>query len=117
MRRWIACVIVTSFLISCSSGDDIPRDVIPINDMKVIMYDVMCAQELAAVTNPKDTVAARDRTFELYQQVFAIHKITKDDFFKSFHYYEANPDKISILYDSISAYADRKKREMYMRIR
>lgn len=82
------------------------------------MYDVLAAQELAqSTTDLKDTTATKNKTFELYQQVFAIHKITREQFDKSFKFYESHPDKIKILFDSVSEYGSRKKQEQYMKMR
>jgi hypothetical protein len=104
-------------LITSCSGNGMPSGIMPIDTMKYVMYDIIRAQELALMTNSKDTTAANQKTFDLYRQVFAIHKISKEDFLKSFHYYEANPDKIKTLYDSVSAFADRKRRDVYMKLR
>jgi len=115
--RTIFCITLFSLLVSCSSDDEVPRDIIPIPQMKFIMFDVITAQEAAGLTFTKDTTALKQKTFELYQQVFAIYKISRGDFFKSFHYYEANPDKIKVLYDSLTAYANRKRQELYQKLK
>lgn len=108
--------IALGLLWSCSR--DIPKDVIPIDKMKFIMYDVLYAQEAAQLSvDAKDTAATKSKTFELYDQVFAIHKITRQDFDRSFKFYEAHPDKIKILFDSVANYGNRKKSEMYMKMR
>ncbi len=111
------CLILFSFLLSCSSGDDIPKDIIPLRQMKFIVYDVLQAEELAPLMYPKDTVAAKLKTTGLFQQVFAIYKISREDFYKSFHYYEAHPDMNQILFDSLSQYANRKRQEHYQKMK
>lgn len=116
MMRYIVYAVLTCLLFSCSSNEGVPRDVIPITKMKFVMYDVFSAQELAQVNFPKDTTAAKQRTFQLFQQVFDIYKISREDFYKSFHYYEANPDKLKILTDSLNAYGNRKRQEMYKKM-
>lgn len=116
MMRYIICIVLACMLFSCSSNEDVPGDVLPITKMKFVMYDVYSAQELAIMNYPKDTTAARQRTLELFQQVFEVHKISRDDFYKSFHYYEANPDKMKILTDSLNAYGNRKRQEMYKKM-
>lgn len=116
MRYVLLCSVMCLSLWACSPG--IPRDVIPIDKMKFIMYDVLSAQEMAqSVVNAKDTTAVKNKTFELYEQVFAIHKITREDFDRSFKFYEAHPDKIKILFDSVTAFGTRKKTATYMQMR
>lgn len=117
MRGCTICILMLCLLVSCSSEDEIPTDVIPVAQMKFIMYDVLRAQEVANLTNAKDSAKAKFRAAELYQQVFTIHKVSKDDFFKSFKFYESHPDKNKILFDSVSAYANRKRQDLYMKMR
>jgi len=116
MRYLLLCSMVCLSLVSCSP--EIPKDVIPIDRMKFVMYDVLSAQEAAQLmADPKDTTATKNKTFELYDQVFAIHKISRQEFDRSFKFYESHPDKIKILFDSVTAFGNRKKNEIYMKIR
>ena len=116
IRYWLLCGVMCLLLWSCTG--DMPKNVMPIDTMKFVMYDVLSAQEMAQlIVDAKDTTATKNKTFELYQQVFAIHKITREDFDRSFKFYEAHPDKIKILFDSVTAYGNRKKNEIYMKRR
>jgi hypothetical protein len=45
----------------------------------------------------------------LYEQVFAVHKITKKQFYDSYHYYEAHPVAYKELVDSLESYANKQK--------
>jgi len=45
----------------------------------------------------------------LYEQVFAIHKLTKKEFFDSYHYYESHPVAYKELIDSLETYANKQK--------
>ena len=116
MMRYVICMALACLIFSCSSNEGVPRDIIPIPQMKFIMFDVFNAQEFAQQVFPKDTTAAKQRTFELYQELFNIYKISREDFYKSFHYYESNPDKMKILTDSLNAYGNRKRQEMYKKM-
>ena len=114
--RFVLVIVMLSALLSCSSHEDVPAGIIPVTQMKFIMFDVISAQEFALIRNPKDSNAARQKTFELCQQVFDIYKINRSDFFKSFNYYESNPDKLKILSDSLYAYGARKRQEIYLKM-
>ncbi len=99
---------------SCRSGH--PKYVIGMDSMKVYMWDMMRADEYYLEIIAKDTSAAkRKENIRLYEQVFAIHKITKGKFDSSFRYYEAHPIAFKILIDSLDAYALREKSNMYNR--
>jgi hypothetical protein len=47
----------------------------------------------------------------LYEHVFTIHHISKEDFYKSYRYYQQHPDKNKVLFDSLYAVVNRKKIE------
>jgi len=116
MKPCLFVVMVCSFFAACSS-DDVPKDVIPLEKMKLIVFDVMRSEQLASIKYSKDTAALRRTAPEFYQQVFSIYKISKDDFYKSFDYYEAHPDKEKELLDSVSAIAGRNRQEIYLKHR
>ena len=50
---------------------------------------------------------------KLYKEVFTIHHTTKDEFNKSYQFYLSRPDLSKSLFDSLSAYANRQRNEMY----
>lgn len=103
------------FFAACSSPNKIPDDVIGIDKMKLIVWDITRAGKLAEMQYSKDSVNRRLKTKELYQQVFNIYNVSKDDFYKSYKYYESHPDKNKILMDSLTAYAGRQRQELYKR--
>ena len=78
--------------------------------MKAIMWDMVCADELYAESATKDsTLKIKKDNFRLYQQVFAIHKISKNTFYSSYRYYQSHPDEYKILMDSLQAYGTLQK--------
>ncbi len=106
------CII----LAACSSGDAIPADIIPVDKMKIITWDIMRAGEYAQRKFGKDSAVIKLKTTESFQQVFKIYGISKEDYYKSFSYYESHPDKNQILFDSLSAYADRQRQQLLKKI-
>ena len=95
-------------LVSCNGGT--PKDVLPVNTMKVVMFDMLKADEWYARKLAGDTLMLRMKDdIPLYEQVFAIHKLTKKEFFDSYHYYEAHPVAYKELVDSLETYANKQK--------
>lgn len=115
MKPFILLLAIISFA-ACSSDNDIPGDIIGIDKMKVIMWDMIRAGEMAQNNFTTDTAKMAKRSKELFLQVFAIHNITKDEFYNSYHYYEAHPDKNKILLDSVSNYSNRKRMDMFNKL-
>ncbi len=109
LKRLMSAIFGFSILFSCVNKS-IPNEIIDINTMKVIMWDMIAADEIANSDIISDSsLKIITASTNNYDKVFQIHHINKDEFGKSLKYYEANPDKQKILYDSILAYANRLK--------
>ena len=52
-------------------------------------------------------------TMKLYEQVFQVHHITKDEFQKSYQFYISRPDILKVLLDSLSVQGSRRMTEVY----
>lgn len=99
-------------LVSCSSSP-VPKGILSPNKMQEIVFDLIKADEFINGFAVKDSsVNIKTRRLFLYQQVFSINQISKDDFYKSYRYYQQHPDKNKVLFDSLFAVANRKKREV-----
>ena len=101
-------LFVVVLLVACNSG--LPKNVLPVNTMKVVMFDMLKADEWYARKLVGDTLMLRVKEdIPLYEQVFAVHKLTKKEFFDSYHYYEAHPIAYKELVDSLESYANKQK--------
>jgi len=106
----ILVIIVYFLALSCSST---PKHVLPVNTMKVVMFDMLKADDWYARIIVGDTLMQRVKEdIPLYEQVFAVHKLTKKEFFDSYHYYEAHPVAYKELLDSLESYANNQKLKM-----
>lgn len=107
MKRF--AIIVLIVFVCCkkkSSGNNI----LQIEDMKTVMWDMSTADEWFNQIPPTDSLhKTRSQNILLYEQVFASHNITKKQFYNSYQYYQTRPDKMKILLDSVSAYGERIK--------
>ena len=87
-----------------------------INEMKVIVWDMLKADELYTVQQVKDsTLRIQKKNLEYYEKIFAYYKISRSTFYKSFTYYEAHPQQMKVLLDSIDQYATRERNRSFMR--
>jgi hypothetical protein len=101
-------LFVVVLLVACNSR--LPKNVLPVNTMKVVMFDMLKADEWYARKLAGDTLMLRMKDdIPLYEQVFAVHKLTKKEFFDSYHYYEAHPVSYKELVDSLESYANKQK--------
>lgn len=111
--KYLFCVMLMLALIACGTEDkEIPENVMPVDKMKLVMWDLLQAGNYATIQKEKDTSIKQFNTAYM-AQVLQLYKISKDDFFKSFDYYQTHPELNKILFDSINAYSQRKRGDLY----
>ncbi len=99
MKRIILCLFI--FVSACKSElPDIPKDVIPMDKMEIILTDMHITD---AVAETKAQLGMNERllTEEYHGQIFKNHAISREDFLKSYKFYEANPKLLNKMYDNV----------------
>lgn len=106
MKKLISFCLLLFF--SCHSA---PKNILPPSQMKSVLWDVMQADEMA------DYYAAKDSSFKTmikhvayYEAIFSIHKTNKETFVKSLNYYEAHPEKLKTILDSLQSFAEKMQK-------
>lgn len=107
-------LFIIIFIIACS-GNRLPKNIIAINDMKTIIWDLTRAGQYREIKDITDTLSRKTSVTAAFQQVFSLHKIKKDDFYNSLHYYQSNPVLNKILFDSLAAFCNRQRELLYKR--
>ncbi len=113
MRQILLLVSVFSLLLpACESKRS--NEVLPPETMEVVLQDMMRADKFLAdyVLNKDTTKKIDSESVKLYQQIFAIHQITGEQFQKSFSYYKEHPDQLRSIMDSLSRPASAAPTEM-----
>ena len=107
---WLNWLIL---LFSCTPEDQkIPDDIMSIDSMKVIIWDMTLAGEYASHQKEQDT-AVKPLNTAYFSEVLKNHHIGKSSFTKSFDFYQAHPALNKILWDSITSYGDRLRPQLY----
>lgn len=106
MRKYILLTIIL-LIESCTTSKTKPSAFIPFDSMKVILWDLFRVDAYVSKYIKADSV--KQKSIELYEKIFLIHKVDKPAFYKSCAYYLQNPDKHKILLDSIITMANRNK--------
>lgn len=102
--------MICTLLIACRSATSVPANIIKLDVMKALMWDIAQAEAYATQYVAVDTTKKlKDETLVIYQKVFTLYKTTTEDFETSLKYYEAHPPKHQILMDSLVQYATRMK--------
>lgn len=90
------------------------KEIIGVDSMKVMMWDLMRADELYQRMIIKDsTVKKRKENIRLYETVFLLHKTSKGKFDTSYKYYASNPVYFKVLIDSLDAFATRERSKVF----
>jgi len=104
--RNLLILIVAACILSCKSS--VPKDVLTPKKMQAVLWDVMQADEMTEYYSSKDSsFRGLPKHVEYYQKVFAIHKISKQDFARSLNYYENHPADLKIILDSLQKFSER----------
>lgn len=102
-------VLVFLLMASCSNRSQ-KESLLGVEEMKKVMWDMMKADEWYLRESMRDsTLKTKKENIRLYDQVFAIHGITRNQFYNSFKHYEAHPLQFKVLIDSVEQYANRER--------
>ncbi len=70
--------------------------------MEKILWDVLRADEMVDYQHLRDTsINRQEKSIQLYQQIYKLHRVTADNFKESFQYYQQNPHVLKIVLDSL----------------
>ena len=108
MNRSLILLFLALCFSSCSS-DTVPDNVLAPKKMESVLWDVIMADEVADYYVQKDSsLKTLDKHVDLYQKLFSIHKISKQQFRNSLHYYEKRPDLLKPIFDSLQKRSERQ---------
>src|ERR1700674_5346015 len=104
MRIGLLILYVSLLIAGCKSRDRIPGNVLSQKEMRPVLWDIMRADQFLAdyVFSKDSSLNRKTESIKLYQQVFAIHKISKEKFQRSFSFYKSHPSLLKVIMDSLS---------------
>ena len=85
--KWLKLLCICSLILSACSDKKMPDDVLPIDKMKSVMWDMILAGEYVKYLKEKDTTGLFDST-RYYTETLELHKTTREKFYKSYDYYK-----------------------------
>lgn len=113
MRFGVALALI-AFLVGCNSDDQVPANVIPVKRMQTIMWQLMQSDEYVNMLVTKDsTKKSSAERAKRYEEIFALNQVSQDEFKKSYQYYLQHPEITKLMFDSITAIAQRQRSELY----
>ena len=95
-------ILLFFFAAGCIRDNKIPKGILPQNEMRKILWDLIRADAYVSDFVAKDSTRnSRTASDTLYQKVFAIHSTTQEIFRKSMTFYEGRPDLLKTVMDSL----------------
>lgn len=103
MSRSFLAAGLLFFVIACKNKSAIPSNILSQKEMQAVLWDMMRADQfLNDYVFIRDTTANKVKESTLYyNQIFAIHKISADQFEKSFAFYKDHPILFRAIMDSM----------------
>ena len=95
--------IVLLLLFSCTNKTQVPKNILPPEQMQKILLDLMEADELIGKKAVDSVISDSFSRSVVYKAVFTQHKTNKDVFKKSFAFYESHPQLLKVVLDSIKS--------------
>jgi hypothetical protein len=112
MMRIIILLAGLVLMNSCDSKNKIPAGILKPDKMEAVLWDVIKAEVFTAEFIKKDSSKnATAENLKLQQEIFALHKISKADFYKSYYYYRTNTEIFKKVMDSMTVRAERNRYE------
>ena len=100
-------VLACLFLVCSCKEDSVPEDVFSEEKMGNVLYDILLADEWVDYTRMYDSSYMNfPKRAAIYDSVFQVHGITKQDYQKSMGYYEGRPDVLKEIFETIGKRAD-----------
>lgn len=93
------------FLLACSGGNEVPKDILPKKKMQAVLWDMMRAGEfLDAYVFPRDTTGMdkNAKALEWYENIYRLHQVSRAGFEKSYAWYRDHPAVMKEVLDSLS---------------
>lgn len=114
MKIIAGCCLLLCLLIQSGCRNETRSAIIPVDSMRLIMWDMMKADEWFNRKIVQDTNAIRNKEdVKLYEMVFKVHGITRERYYNSYRYYEGRPISFKRLLDSIEALSNRERIKRY----
>ena len=109
MKYFPAFFLLLILLFSCARKEN--KNVLPENKLREVMWDLIRADQYVADYLMRDSTRnKKDESMKLYEEIFHLHKISRDQFKRSLAYYSSQPDLLRPIIDSL---AKRKSEFMF----
>ncbi len=105
-------IILCLFILSCQDKEQ-PENMVPFDKMKVVLYQLMKADEYYTRSVSADTAMQLEkRNIQFYKQIFELNKVDRNDFYATLTYLQKRPIEFKELMDSAYELSKREKLQL-----
>jgi len=105
-------IILCLFILSCQDKEQ-PKNMVPFDKMKVVLYQLMKADEYYTRSVSVDTAMQLEkRNIQFYKQIFELNKVDRNDFYATLTYLQKRPIEFKELMDSAYELSKREKLQL-----
>src|SRR5829696_1065654 len=98
--------LLSVLMFSCS-GESIPKGVFPKEKMSAVLYDIILADEWVDFKKMQDSTYMNfSKRAAIYDSIFQIHAIKKEQYQTSIRYYQSRPDFLKEIFESLKKKTD-----------
>jgi hypothetical protein len=109
MRLYLSISLLAVLLVCCKNGTTKEKQ-IPFERMKIVVWQLLKADELYSRKSITDTSwRTSKKNVQFYQQIFALNKIDRVQFYKQMANLESHPVEFKELMDSVEQLSKREK--------
>jgi hypothetical protein len=101
-------VIAVIFFFSCAQKNKVPETILPPDRMDKLLMDMLRAEEFFNQKQADSAFLDSVTRINLYQSVLAANKTNKEDFKRSFTFYESHPEMLKTVLDAMHSQANKK---------
>ncbi len=102
--RILTVMLTCLMILSCTKKEELPPNLLSENKMQAVFWDFLRVDAFSSEFLKRDS--SRSDTLgnmALQQYIFKHHKVTRKDFYDTYHYYAGKPEKMVALIDSMVA--------------
>lgn len=103
-------IILVFFIAGCKEKHDLPSGILKGEKMQAVLWDVMLAEAYTTQYIKRDSLKNDSvENAKLQQQIFAIHNVSKKEFYDSYNYYRVHEELMRSILDSLTLKGEREK--------
>lgn len=110
IRNVLAVFAVAVVLYACGNDDSIPSNVLKLDKMQAVMWDIVRADVFTVEYIKRDSVKnLQQENLRLQKKIFALNNITHEQYYRSYEYYKSKPELMKALLDTMAARVNRSR--------